>query len=38
LQTAQVLSQFEKVAITYVPREQNIEADHLANEAMKRKP
>jgi ribonuclease HI len=38
LQTAQLLSQFEKVAIAYVPREQNIEADHLANEAMKRKP
>jgi ribonuclease HI len=34
LQTAQLLGQFEKVAILYVPREQNTEADRLANEAL----
>jgi len=37
LQTAQLLGQFEKVAILYVPREQNTEADRLANEALKYK-
>jgi len=35
LQTAQLLGQFEKATITYVPREQNTEADRLANEALK---
>jgi ribonuclease HI len=35
LQVAQLLGQFEKVAVTYVPREQNTEADRLANEALK---
>lgn len=37
LQAAQLLGQFDKVAIIYVPREQNTEADRLANEALKRK-
>jgi ribonuclease HI len=35
LQAAQLLGKFEKVAVTYVPREQNTEADRLANEALK---
>lgn len=35
LQVAQLLGQFEKVAVTYVPREQNTEADKLANQALK---
>ncbi len=38
LQAAQLLGQFEKVAVVYVPREQNTEADRLANEALKKKP
>jgi ribonuclease HI len=37
LQTAKLLGQFEKVAVVYVPREQNTEADRLANEALKKK-
>jgi ribonuclease HI len=37
LQAAQLLGQFEKVDISYVPREQNTEADRLANEALKKK-
>lgn len=35
LQTAQLLGRFEQVAITYIPREQNTEADRLANRALK---
>ncbi len=38
LEAAQLLGQFEKVAVVYVPREQNTEADRLANEALKKKP
>jgi len=37
LQAAQLLGQFDKVAITYIPREHNTEADRLANQALKRK-
>jgi len=36
LQAAQLLGQFKKVTIKYVPREQNTEADRLANEALKK--
>ena len=34
LQAAKLLGQFQKVSITCVPREQNTEADRLANKAM----
>ena len=37
LQVAQLLGQFESVAINYIPREQNTEADRLANQALKKK-
>ncbi len=36
LQAAQLLGQLKKVSIKYVPREQNTEADRLANEALKK--
>ena len=37
LQAAKLLGQFQKVSIVSVPREQNKEADRLANEAVRRK-
>lgn len=37
LEVAKFLGQFEKITVTYVPREQNTEADRLANEALKKK-
>ena len=36
LEAAQLLGQFKKVIIKYVPREQNCEADRLANQALKK--
>ena len=36
LEAAKLLGQFKKVSIKYVPREQNTEADRLANEALKK--
>lgn len=35
LEAAQLLGQFEKVSIKHIPREQNTEADKLANDAVK---
>jgi ribonuclease HI len=37
LEAAKLLGQFESVAIKHIPRELNTEADHLANEALKKK-
>jgi ribonuclease HI len=34
LQAAQLLSRLQKVSIIYIPREQNAEADRLANKAI----
>lgn len=36
LEAAKLLSQFERIKIIYVPREQNNEADRLANAALKK--
>jgi ribonuclease HI len=35
LEAAQLLGQFEKASIKHIPREQNTEADKLANDAVK---
>jgi ribonuclease HI len=35
LEAAQLLGQFEKTSIKHIPREQNTEADKLANQAVK---
>jgi ribonuclease HI len=37
LQAAKLLGQFQRVSIVSVPREQNTDADRLANEAIRRK-